>query len=148
MDVSGLITDFASADIEDQTTPDIRVNFSDALRSAIKSFIEDGSLRESPLWILREIPGDYGLPDDADDKTAGEKVRELLNTSGCRIILNTEPESPDDEWTGKVICDDTGENFGTSGYWIFELSNSPFTDSNYAVIDKTGTKPAVNWGFS
>jgi len=146
--VSGLTTDIASADIEAQITPDTKVSFSDALRSAIKSFIEDGSLRESPLWILREIPGDYGLPPDADDKTAGEKVRELLNTSGCRIILNAEPESPDDEWAGKVVCDDTGENFGTTRYWIFKLSNSPFTDCNYAVIDKTGTKPPVNWGFS
>ncbi|MCP4105142.1 MAG: lamin tail domain-containing protein [Desulfobacteraceae bacterium] len=146
--VSGLTIDIAPADIEAQTTPDTKVNFFDALRKAIKSFIEDGNLRESPLWILKEMSGDFGLPANADAKTAGEKVRELLNTSGCKLVLNTDPESPDDKWAGKVMCDDTGESFGTTHYWIFKLSRSPFTDINNAVVDKSGTKPAINWGFS
>ncbi|NMG05610.1 hypothetical protein [Brasilonema sp. UFV-L1] len=62
--------------------------------------------------------------------------------------MKTEPEDSSDEWAGQVMYDETGEKFGTSNYWIFELSNSPFTDINVAVVDKAGIKPTLNWGFS
>jgi hypothetical protein len=144
--VPSLVINIKSADIEALTTPETKVSFLDALRSAINSFIEDGSNSESPLWIVQELPEDYGLPNNVDAKTASEKVRELLNE--CELTLKTEPEDFSDEWAGKVMYEETGEKFGTSNYWIFEITKSQFTDINYAVVDKAGVKPTINWGFS
>ena len=146
MGVSGLVVNVTPADIDAQTTATTKVNFLNALESALKSFIEDGNITESPVWIIKELPEDFGVSRPVDDKTASERVRELLNK--CEIVLHTEAESPDDEWAGKVMCDETGDNYGTSTYWIFKLSKSQFTDSNYAVVDKSGVKPTINWGFS
>lgn len=144
--VPDLVINIKSADIEALTTPETKLSFLEALRSAIFSFISDGSKSESPLWIVQELPKEYGLPDNVDAQTASEKVRELLNQ--CSLTLKTEPEDSSDEWAGQVMYDETGEKFGTSNYWIFELSSSPFTDINYAVVDKAGIKPTLNWGFS
>ena len=144
--VPDLVIDIKSADIAALTTPETKLSFLEALRSAIESFIEDGTKSESPLWIVQELPKEYGLPDNVDAQTASEKVRELLNQ--CSLTLKTEPEDSSDEWAGQVMFDETGEKFGTSNYWIFELSKSQFTDINYAVVDKAGIKPTLNWGFS
>lgn len=144
--VPDLVINIKSADIEALTTPETKLSFLEALRSAIESFISDGSKSESPLWIVQELPKEYGLPDNVDAPTASEKVRELLNQ--CELTLKTEPEDSSDEWAGQVMYDETGEKFGTSNYWIFELSKSQFTDINYAVVDKAGIKPTLNWGFS
>lgn len=144
--VPDLVINIKLADIEALTTQQTKLSFFEALRSAIFSFISDGSKSESPMRIVQELPKEYGLPDNVDAPTASEKVRSLLNQ--CSLTLKTEPEDSSDEWAGQVMYDETGEKFGTSNYWIFELSDSPFTDINYAVVDKAGIKPALNWGFS
>lgn len=135
-------------DIEALTTSNTEVKFPDALRSAINSFVSDGNMSESPLWMMNENPGDYGLADGAGKAAASAKVRELLNTSGCSLTLYTDAEDPEDEWAGKVMCDETGDGYGTASYWICKLSDSPFTDSNTTVVDKTGNQPTIHWGYS
>ncbi len=146
--VSGLTVNVDVKDIESLRTSGTEVEFPDALRRAINSFVSDGNMSESPMWMMSANPGDYGLEDGAGKAAASAKIRELLNTSGCSIILFTEAEDPSDEWAGRVMCDETGDAYGTSSYWIFKLSDSPFTDSNTAVVDKSGNKPTINWGYS
>ncbi|MDJ0660789.1 MAG: lamin tail domain-containing protein [Crocosphaera sp.] len=144
--ISGLKVNISETDIKQLMTPQTKVNFLEAFRMAMKSFMEDGNLSESPLNILQELPGEYGLSDNANAQEMNEKMQELLND--CGIELLTDAEDPADEWAGKVMCDETGESYGTNSYWIFKLSPSQFTDMNYAVVDKAGVKPTINWGFS
>ncbi|MGB5595056.1 MAG: lamin tail domain-containing protein, partial [Crocosphaera sp.] len=144
--LSGLKVNISESDIKQLMTPQVKVSFLDAFRSAMKSFMEDGNLGESPLYILKELPGEYGLSDEPNAQEINEKMKELLNDCGIELI--TDAEDPTDEWAGKVMCDETGENYGTNSYWIFKLSPSQFTDMNYAVVDKAGVKPTINWGFS
>jgi hypothetical protein len=144
--ISGLKVNISETDIKQLMTPQTKVSFLDAFRSAMKSFMEDGNLGESPLYILQELPGDYGLSDEPNAKEINEKMKELLND--CGIELMTDAEDPADEWAGKVMCDETGETYGTNSYWIFKLSPSQFTDINYAVVDKAGVEATINWGFS
>ncbi|MEL4895886.1 LamG-like jellyroll fold domain-containing protein [Crocosphaera sp. Alani8] len=144
--VSGLTVNITETDIKQLMTPQTKVNFLDAFSAAMKSFIEDGSLSESPLYILQELPEEYGLSDSPNEQEINTKVKELLNACGVELI--TDAEDPADEWAGKVMCDETGESYGTNSYWIFKLSPSQFTDLNYAVVDKVGVQPTINWGFS
>ncbi|NMG11191.1 hypothetical protein [Brasilonema sp. UFV-L1] len=78
--VPGLVINIKLADIEALTKQQTKLSFLEALRSAIESFISDGSKSESPLWIMQELPKEYGLPDNVDAPTASEKVRELLKS--------------------------------------------------------------------
>ncbi len=39
----------------------------------MKSFMEDGNLGESPLYILKELPGEYGLSDEPNAQEMNEK---------------------------------------------------------------------------
>lgn len=143
-----LQVNISPGDVEALTTSETKVGFLEALRGAISCLTSDDKLKESPRWILKELPGEYGLSNKVDARTTREKLLELLNGSGCSIALITQAETVDDEWAGKVLCDETGERFGTTRYWIFVLRDSPFTDINYAVVDKTGKKPTICWGFS
>ncbi|MDJ0843249.1 lamin tail domain-containing protein [Crocosphaera sp.] len=144
--ISGLKVNISETDIKQLMTPQTKVSFLDAFRMAMKSLMEDGNLSESPLNILQELPGEYGLSDHPNAQEMSEKMKELLNNCGIELI--TDAEDPADEWAGKVMCDETGESYGTNSYWIFKLSPSQFTDMNYAVVDKAGVKPTINWGFS
>ncbi|WP_157951102.1 hypothetical protein, partial [Cyanothece sp. BG0011] len=89
---------------------------------------------------------EYGLSDNPNAQEMNAKMKELLNDCGIKLL--TDAEDPADEWAGKVMCDETGESYGTNSYWIFKLSPSQFTDINYAVVDKAGVKPTINWGFN
>ncbi len=146
--VSGLAVNIDPEDIERLAASDSEIKFSDALRQAINSFVSDSNMSESPMWMMNASPSEYGLEDGAGKAAMSAKVRELLNTSGCSLTLFTEAEDSSDEWVGKVMCDETGDSYGTGSYWIFKLERSPFTDSNTAVVDKSGNKPTINWGYS
>lgn len=144
--ISDLKVNISESDIKQLMTPQVKVSFLEAFRSVMKSFMEDGNLSESPLYILQELPDEYDLSDNPNDQEMNSKIKELLND--CGIELMTDAEDPADEWAGKVMCDETGEMYGTNSYWIFKLSPSQFTDINYAVVDKAGVEPTINWGFS
>ncbi|OQY44637.1 MAG: hypothetical protein B6242_12195 [Anaerolineaceae bacterium 4572_78] len=148
LDIPTLTVDIDPADVEKLTTPDTTFTFLEALKNAMISFITDGSMNESPCWTLQTLAEEYDLPQDADAETIKTKVCKLLNHSGCKLVLHTELENHDDELAGKVACEETGAIYNTSRYWIFKLVNSPFTDINYAVVDKTARTPTINWGFS
>ncbi|MCB9762569.1 MAG: hypothetical protein H6739_22410 [Alphaproteobacteria bacterium] len=126
---------------------EVRVPFLEALDGALTELIHSRALTESPLWILYEMPGDYGLGTPVDAQQAKARLRELLNTSGCALTLFTDPQSGADAWAGVVPLEETGERLGTSDYWIFKLKRSPFTDANLAAVHKrTGERRC--WGFS
>eukprot|EP00921_Rhytidocystis_pertsovi_P015085 GHVQ01024126.1.p1 GENE.GHVQ01024126.1~~GHVQ01024126.1.p1 ORF type:complete len:262 (-),score=59.62 GHVQ01024126.1:1213-1998(-) len=200
------------------------VTFHTALRHALTSLCEDGTLRESPLWVLREIPGDYGLGSTGVERGGDEerrKVREYLDRCTIELISYDVDDGQDDtgeadgrvggDGGGKLVgnvvgedgmevgqgkgsgdvdgvngikggekgcrggredrkieCDETGECFESSRYWIFVVNPSEFTDVNYVVVDKFvdrrdlserrgpgstvemagGRVRVLNWGFS
>jgi hypothetical protein len=145
--VTGLQVEIDEAEIEAMRAGGVEVDFPAAVEAALSCFIEDGSLCESPVWIVNELALDFDLSEPPSEAAVQAKVRELLATPGCWLRLYAEPEAPNDEWVGVAMCDEDGERYGTSAHWIFTLEPSPFTDHNTAVVHKqTGAR--VCWGFS
>lgn len=147
LNVEGLLINILSEDIDSQTDGNLVVAFEDALQQAIYSLLNDGQVDESPLWVVENLPEEYGLSGCVDMDIFKNKVRELLNEESPILRLKTELESEQSQWQGKVICHSTDEIYGTHRYWIFELVNSPFSDISYVAIDKLGEKPSCCWGM-
>lgn len=144
--IEGLVIAISQQDVDSVTTATVQVVFEDALRQAVDALLTDGSLDESPLWVLENVPEEYDLAADATPEMRQAKVRELINLDAPTLRLRTDAESDDDEWQGKIMNGMTGMRYGTANYWIFELVNGAFSDLNYIVVDKSGTQKALCWG--
>ena len=145
--LSGLAVEIDAQKIEAMRAGGVAVDYPAAVEAALTCFTTDGSLSESPVWIVNELALDYGLSESADQAAVTARVKELMRLPGTSLRLYAEAEDPNDEWAGVVMCEQTGERYRTSSHWIFALTPSQFTDENTAVVDKQ-TGETVCWGFS
>ncbi|MCU0516466.1 MAG: hypothetical protein MUC60_06270 [Oscillatoria sp. Prado101] len=124
--------------VADQTALGGSVSFTDALRSAITSFLENGDSIESPVGLVQNDPGAYDLPDDADIAAITEFLRERLNQPGSEVIL-LDPEY-------RFLRED-GETVEEN--WIFRLEMPDvFSDLMWGIVPRSGSEPAYTYGFS
>lgn len=148
----------SDADVDRQTTPQIRVSCVEAFRKALKSFMEDGS---GELSLYAETK-EYEIPEGTTDpKVISDKVREIIDTT-CRIELvsftpQDEEDTEDDDnhhamwfyWRDMVASYARQYNCNPklNDSWLFMLRSDQFDVYGCAVVDKAGIKPTVNWGF-
>ncbi len=145
-DLPGLTIDISQQDIDVQSVSSMNVSFDEALKKAVFSLLNDGSMDESPIWLLSEMPEEYGLSGDINPEVLTQHARTLINESSATLTLFTEETSSDDEWVGVVMNGSTGSKYTIKDYWIFKLVNNPFIDLNYVVVDKSGNQPTCCWG--
>ncbi|MEA5612037.1 lamin tail domain-containing protein, partial [Nodularia spumigena] len=104
-----------------------KVTFTQALSSAIKSFIEDDSDVNSPLAQILNQPHAFGFADGVTQAIAGEKVRSLLNEGG---VLSLYP-------TAENTAPANGET--VDKYWIFALSLGLMGETTFwAIVPRSG----------
>lgn len=113
-----------------QSALDNKVEFRDAVRQAVKSFLEDGADEESPRAILGNI-----LWPQNDPAALTKELKARLNKSGTVLTLLKTGEVPE-----------YGESVRT--HWIFRLSHDMSDHLNWAVVARSGLKPAYNYGFN
>ncbi len=115
------------------------VKFDTALRRALHSFLFDGSNEESPLAIIANI----GEGEWSQD-TPTDTVRWFANRPDARLSINVRdydedadhPVPPEDQET---VADN----------WCFSLRLNQLSDHfHWAIVDRTGDKPAYNYGFN
>ncbi|MBI1241744.1 MAG: hypothetical protein GC195_09440 [Nostoc sp. RI_552] len=113
-----------------------KVTFTQALSSAIKSFIEDDSDVNSPLAQILNQPHNFGFADGVTKAIAGEKVRSLLNGGG---VLSLYP-------TAKNAAPENGET--VDKYWIFALSLGVMGETTFwAIVPRCGEPTAYNYSL-
>lgn len=109
------------------------VSFKDALRSALKSFMEDGTDLESPLGLIKN---DYfGRPQEEQKKI----LFEYLNQPDTYLQLVSIDEG---------ICSaERGESIKEN--WIFFLRIKSYSDHlHWAIVDRSGKRATYNYGFN
>ncbi|MDB9530048.1 lamin tail domain-containing protein, partial [Nodularia spumigena CS-1038] len=113
-----------------------KVTFTQALSSAIKSFIEDDSDVNSPLAQILNQPHAFGFADGVTQAIAGEKVRSLLNEGG---VLSLYP-------TAENTAPANGET--VDKYWIFALSLGLMGETTFwAIVPRSGEPTAYNYSL-
>jgi hypothetical protein len=120
-----------------QTRADEVISFLDALRLALQSFLEDGRDVESPVGMITADPTSVGLPVEVDASAVRERLRDLLNdeSASLQLLTPTEPYPPE-----------RGESIEAN--WLFRLRvPQTFSSLLWAVVDRSGVRPAYNYGF-
>ena len=118
------------------------VDFLNALRMALASFITDGESNESPKSLLIEFAFEhfgleYEFPySEQVEKRSQELVKQfMLQQSSVLSIL------------GQAEQAEFGET--TENYWIFTLYLGDLSDHYYwAIVDREGIVPTYNYGFN
>lgn len=109
------------------------VSFEDALRSALKSFMEDGTDSASPLG---QIFDDYY---GESEKRQKEILFEYMNRSDTYLELVSSDEGIESAEGGES----TKEN------WIFYLRITSYAYTlQWAIADRSGKNPTYNYGFN
>jgi hypothetical protein len=113
-----------------------QVGFDNALRQALGSFLNDYSDRTGPLArTLQTIGSASGKPSKTDLVTARKQLAERLNSPDAFIAL-VRPYRSYQPRNGEKVEQN----------WIFFLR---LGDSSYwAVVDRSGAKPAYNYGIN
>ena len=107
-----------------------KVSLDDALRAGINSLLTDSSDVESPLALVRDVQG------VTDPEEAKANLKELLAHSTTRVRLMARGEAPEG-----------GESIDES--WVLEIEIPDLGDTTFwAVVDRTGARPAYNYGFN
>lgn len=146
--LTGLNIEITNMDISAQCNLKPFVHFESALDLALNALLNDNAHDESPIWLLKNLPTEYGLPENPSDSMVQNRIIELINQQGATLRIKKDLESESCQWSGKIIYHPTGEQFSTTSYWIFELIDGPFIDINYLVIDKHGNRAAMCWGVN
>ena len=107
------------------------VSFEDALRSALKSFMEDGTDYESPLGLIENDY--YGKPEEEQKAM----VFKLLNHPSTILKLVSSDVGIESAEGNESILEN----------WIFYLRISSYTDHlQWAIVDRSGENPTYNYG--
>ncbi|MFM6863714.1 MAG: lamin tail domain-containing protein [Dolichospermum sp.] len=94
-----------------------KVTFTEALSSAIQSFLEDDSNAKNPLALILKDPTAFGLAAGATKAMATEKLRSYLNEGGTLSLLPNAKSST-----------------GVDKNWIFELSLAAFAGKTFCAV--------------
>jgi len=109
------------------------IPFEEALRGALRSFMEDGTHLESPLGLIENDSFDLSEPEQK------ALLFEHLNRSSTRLQL----VSLD---TG-IGTPEFGESVLDNG--IFYLCIESYSDHlQWAIVDRSGKRPTYNYGFN
>ena len=109
------------------------VSFEDALRSALKSFMEDGKDYESPLGLIENDY--YGKPEEEQKAM----VFKLLNHPSTILKLVSSDVGIESAEGNETIREN----------WIFYLRINSYTDHlQWAIVDRSGRNPTYNYGFN
>lgn len=157
-----LIVEAEAAAIEAQTAIEGKISFSEALKLAIQSFLEDGRNYDSPVGAiaadppanLPEVPDGSAAVSDIVSAWMGDResslpyepkialgatelVRSWMNDPNSKIILCT----PDYQY-----LPEEGESIEDN--WIFHLVLEQTPALHWAVVNRSGIKPVYNYGYS
>ena len=112
------------------------VTFEDALRFAVKSFMEDDRDLESPLFIMKD-------GSDMTEQEAKELLFEYLNSPDTSLeLVSTDPDAGYPE-TFPTNGESIQEN------WIFYLYIASLSDHlHFAIVKRSGERPTYNYGFN
>ena len=94
-----------------------KVTFTEALSSAIQSFLEDDSNAKNPLALILKDPTAFGLAAGATKAMATEKLRSYLNEGGTLSLLPNAKSSTE-----------------VDKNWIFELSLAAFAGKTFCAV--------------
>lgn len=110
-----------------------QVTFEDALRAALRSFMEDGTDLESPLSLIKN---NFINTSEEERKAI---LFDYLNCSTTFLRLVT----PDT----KAGYPERGESIQKN--WVFQLRIASYSDHmQWAIVDRLGKKPTYNYGFN
>lgn len=133
----------SDAEIAAQSKLDGGISFIHALSKAINSFIYDGADIDSPFGLIRNDPGSFDLTYPADEDDISEKIQFYLNMDNASItLLVLDPDAID----RRQFMPERGEQI--SDNWIFRLESQMSSDLHWAIIDRQGLRPTINYGFS
>jgi len=137
--VAGLTLDIPAAEISRQEKAYGGLGFENAFRSAMKNFFEDYSDIESPMCIVLDNLGGYSCenPSKADVARAQKKLRELLSLKATQLRLVR---------AGGDHQPENGETVGAN--WVFSLYLDYSDHTFWGIVDRSGKKPAYNYGFN
>jgi hypothetical protein len=113
------------------------ISFEDALKSAIQSYLTDGTKSDSPYWLIEQVPDDYGLNyDNNSAENITQVLYDYLNDGHSTIeLITSESKFPPEE--GEKITDN----------WVFLLKASRFSASlHWAIVPRNGNK-VYNYGY-
>ncbi len=127
------------------------VDFPDALRKAIVSFINDGDEAETVRNIVKGVYEEDVKPEDFEFIWAYEdfitrKVKEFLDDGLLFFVPKGISElNPDD--LEEIYPPEGGES--VMQHWIFMLQLPTLSDHIYwAIVDRTGEQPTYSYGFN
>ena len=108
--------------------------FEQALRSALNSFLTDYSDSTGPLASILSGMG-IAKPTKSELKQASKKLMQQMNMPGAHLYLvrDNGPHQPS-----------RGEKVSVN--WIFNLRLNNYSNSYWAVADRSGNKAAYNYG--
>lgn len=125
-----------------------KVTFTEALKQALNSFLNDDVEHVNLIGFIRDSADAFGLPKEGDlgNKDASIKLlRTWLNSSESKLVLLsaiTWDEDANNTGTRVPEADETLEN-----YWIFQLFLKEFSDCYFwAFVERSGKKAAYNYG--
>ncbi|MDD2816708.1 MAG: RICIN domain-containing protein [Thiotrichaceae bacterium] len=125
-----------------------KVTFTEALKQALNSFLNDDVEHVNLIGFIRDTADAFGLPKEGDlgNKEASIKLlRTWLNSSDSKLVLLsaiTWGEEANNTGTRVPEADETLEN-----YWIFQLFLKEFSDCYFwAFVERSGKKAAYNYG--
>lgn len=132
--LTNMTLDIPASEVEYQSAASKnKVSFEDALRAALRSFMEDSADLESPLGIIQN---GYKDTSKKEQKEMLFKYMNQQSTSLKLITPNTDVGYPEKR-------ESIQEN------WIFYLYIESLSDHLYwAIIDRSGKRPAYNYGFN
>lgn len=121
------------ADVRAQSALPNSVNYEDALRAGLKSFLTDNSSVDSPLSLVGDL--------ELDELPAG------CNATNNRELLLCYANSPTTE-IGLMKLGDTAENGETAtANWVFTMYLGNLSEAfHYAIVDRAGRSPVYNYG--
>jgi hypothetical protein len=125
-----------------------KVTFTEALKQALNSFLNDDVEHVNLIGFIRDSADAFGLPKEGDlgNKDASIKLlRTWLNSSESKLVLLsaiTWDEDANNTGTRVPEGDETLEH-----YWIFQLFLKEFNDCYFwAFVERSGKKAAYNYG--
>jgi hypothetical protein len=129
-----MTVDISSLEVQYQSTVlDNAVEFGDALRAAITSFMNDDDDCESPLMLLQDNLG-------FEKEEAKKELVTYMNRPSTRIALVAFAG-------GSAYPPEGGESIEDN--WVFFLMINTLSDHLYwAIVDRSGEQPVYHYGFN
>lgn len=137
--VTGLSLNMPAAEIGRQEKAYGGLAFGKAFRAGLHSFFTDYSDPESPMCVVLDNLGGYSCENPSKAQIAGaqKQLRDLMNKRGTQLRLVREGGGHQPE-NGETVRDN----------WVFSLYLDYSDHTYWGIVDRSGKKPAYNYGFN